>query len=250
MASAPDSPLDATLSTAPPEAADGPDGLADGPAANGAVAGGSAPGSSAPAGALRKPLAEKAKLLALFALIALLVKLSSPTRRGWNAGAILVAIGAAIRVWAAGHLTRDQRLTTSGPYQFTRNPFYLGRLFLLLGFALMSGLGVDFKQKRNWALWAIVLGALAFFFLGYMPRKEEREGGRLEEMFGADYREWKQNVPSLFPRLKPYSMNPRPWSYDLFRGGDDAFTGNKEGWTTLATAALALAFYLRKEGRF
>lgn len=205
--------------------------------------------ASARAGVLRKPGREKAKLLALFALIALLVKLSSPTRRGWGGGAILVAIGAAIRVWAAGHLTRDQKLTTSGPYQYSRNPFYLGRLFLLLGFAMMSGLGMDFKQKRNWALWAIVIGALAFFFGGYMPRKEEREGGRLEEMFGEDYRTWKENVPSLFPRLTPYVMNPRPWSYDLFRGGDASFTGNKEGWTTLATLALALAFYVRKESR-
>lgn len=245
-----DSPLDATLSAPAPESAVGPDGPL--PNVAGAREGSDADSGAPPsaAGALRKPLAEKAKLLALFALIALLVKLSSPTRRGWSAGAVLVAVGAAIRVWAAGHLTRDQKLTTSGPYQFSRNPFYLGRLFLLLGFALMSGLGVDFRQKRNWALWAIVIGALAFFFLGYMPRKEEREGGRLEEMFGEDYCTWKENVPSLFPRLSPYVMNPRAWSYDLFRAGDDSFSGNKEGWTTLATAALALAFYLRKEGRF
>jgi protein-S-isoprenylcysteine O-methyltransferase Ste14 len=201
-------------------------------------------------GFLGKPAREKGKLLALFCLIAILVRLSSPSRRGWGVGAILVAIGATIRVWAAGHLTRDQKLTTSGPYAYSRNPFYLGRLFLLLGFAVMSGLGFDLKQKRNVVVWAIVIGALAFFFLGYMPRKEEREGGRLEEMFGDDYREWKENVPSLFPRATPYVMNPRPWSYDLFRAGDGDHSGNKEGWTTLATAALSFAFYLRRQGGF
>jgi protein-S-isoprenylcysteine O-methyltransferase Ste14 len=196
-----------------------------------------------------KPLAEKGKLLALFGLIALLVRLSSPSRRAWGGGAVLVTLGALIRVWAAGHLTRDQRLAVSGPYQYTRNPFYLGRLLLLLGFGMMTGVGADTKDKRNWGLWAVLAGALGYFFRVYMPRKEEREGGRLEEMFGDEYREYRDNVPSLFPRLSPHVTNPRPWSRDLFLGGDGSFTGNKEGWTTLATFALALAFFGRRKDR-
>ncbi len=189
-------------------------------------------------GIVRKPLAEKLKLLALFALIGALIWYSAPRQPYFAIGAVLTVIGALIRVWAGGHLTRDQRLTTSGPYQFTRNPFYLGRFFVLIGFALMSGL-------QNPVVWAIFLIGLGFFFFVYMPRKEQREGGRLAQMFGPDYEIWKKNVPSLFPRPTPYKMNPRPWSRELFSGGDDQFTGNKELWTTLATFALIGLFYLR-----
>ena len=52
---------------------------------------------------------------------------------------------------------------------------------------------------------------------------------------------------NCFPRLTPYRMNPRPWSRDLFMGGDAQFTGNKELWTTLTIIVLVIAFYLRME---
>jgi protein-S-isoprenylcysteine O-methyltransferase Ste14 len=194
-----------------------------------------------------KPVIEQLKLIALFAVIGALVYSSKPTPTSFAVGAVLVTIGAFIRVWAGGHLTRDQKLTTSGPYQYTRNPFYLGRLFLIIGFAIMSGLSNDFSKTYNIVIWAILLGALAFFFLGYMPRKEKREGGRLKEMFGPDYEVWKSNVPQLFPRLTPYVMNPRPWSRELFMGGDDQYTGNKELWTTIATFVLVGLVFLRMQ---
>ena len=88
-----------------------------------------------------KSLQEKIKLILLFALIAALIYFSAPTHLSFAIGVVLVFFGTAIRVWAAGHLRRDQTLTTSGPYAHSRNPFYLGRLLLLLGFAVMSGLG-------------------------------------------------------------------------------------------------------------
>jgi protein-S-isoprenylcysteine O-methyltransferase Ste14 len=202
---------------------------------------------SARTGFFYKPLIEQLKLIALFVLIGALVYFSAPTRNSFLAGAILVAIGTVIRVWAAGHLTRDQRLTTSGPYQYTRNPFYLGRFLWIIGFAVMSGLGADLSQTRNIVLWVIVGVALIFFFAFYMPRKERREGGRLREMFGPDYETWKSHVPSLFPRPTPYVMNPRRWSRELFLGGDDQFSGNKELWTTIAVIGLVIAFLVRLE---
>lgn len=196
-------------------------------------------------GVAHKPLAEKLKLLALFLAIGALVYFSHPVMPNFAIGAILVFIGAAWRVWAAGHLTRDQRLTVSGPYEYSRNPFYFGRFLLIIGFGLISGLGSDLSKIQNVVLWAIFLGALIFFFFGYMPRKEKREGGRLKKFFGPDYEKWSANVPSLFPRFTPYKMNPRPWSKQLFMGGDENYTGNKELWTTIATAVLVVLFYLR-----
>lgn len=191
-------------------------------------------------GALHKPLIEQLKLVALFALIAALIYFSAPKMPSFAIGLALVAVGTLIRIWAGGHLTRDQQLTTSGPYQYTRNPFYLGRLLLIVGFGVMSGLG-------NIVAWAILIVALVIFFVWYMPRKEQREGGRLLKMFGPDYERWKANVPSLFPRLTPYTMNPRPWSRELFMGGDERFTGNKELWTTLGIIGIAALFFWRMQ---
>lgn len=189
-----------------------------------------------------KPLVEKLKLIALFALIAALIYLSHPTPLLFGIGAVVTVIGALIRVSAAGHLTRDQRLAVSGPYAYTRNPFYLGRLCVLVGFALMSGL------QNPW-VWGIFIIGLAFFFLGYMPRKEKREGGRLEQMFGEQFAQYRKNVPSLFPRVTPYrdpfTTEKRPWSRELFYGGDASYSGNKELPTTLVTLLLIALFFVR-----
>lgn len=186
-----------------------------------------------------KPLIEKLKLFVLFLLIGALIYFSEPQWNLFIPGAILTFLGAMVRVWAGGHLTRDQRLTTSGPYQYTRNPFYLGRFMVLLGFGLMSGFW------NNPVLWVIYIVCLLFFFVGYMPRKERREGGRLETLFGDDYRNWRDNVPSLFPRFNPYKTVDRKWSKELFFAGDSSYSGNKELPTTLVTFLLIALFFIR-----
>lgn len=192
-----------------------------------------------------KPIIEQLKLVAVFAAVGIILYLSKPTPIGLLVGGAFAIIGTLIRVWAGGHLTRDQRLTTSGPYQYTRNPFYLGRLLLIIGFAVMAGIGNDLRDWRNIVLIAVIVISLVVFFGFYMPRKEDREGGRLKKLFGPDYEKWKSNVPSLFPRLTPYVMNPKPWNKDLYMGNSADFMGNKEVWTTIANLALVLLFYVR-----
>ena len=192
-----------------------------------------------------KPIIEQLKLVAVFAMVGLILFFSKPTPVGFIIGAVFVVVGTLIRVWAGGHLTRDQRLTTSGPYQFTRNPFYLGRLLIIVGFAFLAGIGGNLTEPRNLILCAAIIVALFVFFAYYMPRKEAREGGRLKKLFGPDYETWKNKVPSLFPRLTPFVMNPRPWNKDLYFGNSADFMGNKEVWTTIANLALVALFYLR-----
>jgi protein-S-isoprenylcysteine O-methyltransferase Ste14 len=196
-------------------------------------------------GALGKPFIEQLKLLVVFLLLGVILYFSKPTVQSFAVGAVFVIIGTLIRVWAGGHLTRDQRLTTSGPYQYTRNPFYLGRLLWIVGFAVMAGIGIDFNNPRNLVLWAVVILTICVFFAYYMPRKEAREGGRLAKLFPEDYNRWKANVPSLFPRVTPYVMNPRPWNKDLYMGNSAEFMGNKEVWTTLIVIVLMILFYVR-----
>ena len=181
---------------------------------------------------------EKAKIVLVFVLIGFLVSLSRPRPELFGPGLGLVTMGAALRIWAAGHLTRDQRLSTSGPYQHLRHPFYLGRLLLLSGFALMSGL-------QNPVVWAVCGAGLVFFFAGYLPRKERRENGRLELLFGEEFKMWRANVPALWPRLKPFVMHKRPWSWKLFLGGDGRYPGNKELPAVLAVVVLSGLFYWR-----
>ena len=197
-----------------------------------------------------KPLVEKLKLLALFALIIATIYFSRPTWELFIPGALITLAGALVRVWAAGHLTRDQRLAVSGPYQYTRNPFYLGRFLVLIGFALMSGLSFSgTSQNAGWILWAIFAVAVGFFFFGYMPRKERREGGRLAKLFGEQFEKYRASVPSLFPRVTPYkdpfTPEARRWSRELFFGGTDNFTGNRELPTTLVTFVLIALFFAR-----
>ncbi|MEO6907263.1 MAG: isoprenylcysteine carboxylmethyltransferase family protein [Abditibacteriaceae bacterium] len=193
-------------------------------------------------GVLGKPLIEKLKLLFVFICLGVIIWFSNPTLPYFIGGLALVVIGTLIRIWAGGHLTRDQKLTTSGPYAYSRNPFYLGRLLWIIGFAIMAGFPTGYA---TYVIYGILLVALIIFFVLYMPRKEAREGGRLKTFFGEDYETWKTNVPSLFPRLTPYVMNPKPWNSKLYFGNDGAIGGNKEIWTTLAVVVIAVLFFLR-----
>jgi protein-S-isoprenylcysteine O-methyltransferase Ste14 len=110
-------------------------------------------------------------------------------------------------VWASGHLIRNNELTTSGPYAYLRDPLYLGRLFLLIGFCVMG-----------WGnTWIILIVGLGVFFFNYMPRKYRKEMARLEDIFGEEYRRYAAYARSLIPRLSPYpAARKRAWRFDLF----------------------------------
>lgn len=170
------------------------------------------------------------KTLPLIAGSVLLVVLARPQPWSLAAGGVLVVLGEAARVWAAGHLNRNREVTTSGPYAYVRDPLYLGRLFLLVGFCLM-GWGYD---------WILLLAGLVVFFLNYMPRKHRKEMARLEERFGAQYRQYAEAVHSLVPRLTRYAgAQARDWSFHLF------WNENREQYLLGGVVLLALALIFR-----
>jgi len=103
-------------------------------------------------------------------------------------GLPILGVGAGLRIWAAGYLIRNIRLTTEWPYRYCRNPLYLGTALEWAGLLTMSCRPV---------LWLV--GAACYAIL-YIPtiRREERI---LAELFGLEYAHYCRSVPRFVPRL-------------------------------------------------
>jgi protein-S-isoprenylcysteine O-methyltransferase Ste14 len=116
--------------------------------------------------------------------------IARPTAHSLAASLLLVLPGLALRAAASGHVKKNEELTTTGPYAYTRNPLYLGSMFIAFGFALASrSLGI-----------AVALAVL--FALIYVPTilsEEEFLHARFPEFAAYAHR-----VPRLLPwRLRP-----------------------------------------------
>jgi protein-S-isoprenylcysteine O-methyltransferase Ste14 len=79
------------------------------------------------------------------------------------------------------------RIITSGPYRYTRNPMYLGHLIF------MMGLAVTF-----WSWFALLLLAARAVWFHRRVLHDER---RLEARFGAEYVAYKRQVSRWIPGI-------------------------------------------------
>jgi hypothetical protein len=163
----------------------------------------------------------------VYALVGLLAWLARPTPLDVSVGCVFLALGEALRLWAAGHLRKTVELVTSGPYRFTRNPLYLGRLLIFTGLCVMC--------RLPWGLhYAVLAGGYAVFFGYYLPRKERVEPARLAQVHGEAFERYRREVPALFPTLRPYSGAESPgWS-------SERMLRNREHWMVVALAAVSL----------
>lgn len=167
------------------------------------------------------------RLTATFGFIALLVYFATPEPVWVAVGFVIAAVGESIRFWAAGHLLKTKELITSGPYRYTRNPLYLGRLLILTGLCVMCRL----PYHANWVLLAV--GYVVFFFY-YMPRKERVEPARLRAVHGEAYDRYFKSVPALVPTFRPYAGGSNlGWS-------SDRMIRNREVWMVVGIIAIAL----------
>jgi len=156
-----------------------------------------------------RPVANVLRLAFLYAGIGVLIWLSRPTPWSVALGVPLIALGEAVRVWAAGYLIKTRELITSGPYRHTRNPLYLGR------FLILTGLGIAAWLPWGVNLVLLVLGWIGFFGY-YLPRKERIEPARLEETHGEPYRRYRDAVPPLFPRWGAWPAGSQSWKLENF----------------------------------
>ncbi len=173
----------------------------------------------------------RGRLLLLFAALATLAAFAKPNPLSLVAGGLLLVAGEALRIWAAGHLHKTERLITSGPYCWVRHPMYLGRLLLL------SGVGVAAWLPHYLSL-AVLAGGYALFFAYYLPRKERVEGARLALQHGVNYEAYREAVPALFPGRSSWKSGAEPWR-------KERFMRNREGLTSLVLLAYFLLLALR-----
>ena len=171
----------------------------------------------------------KIRLRLVWLLILPFLWYARPTLTSLLVGAGFAAVGLWIRAWAAGFIRKDERLATGGPYAHTRNPLYLGSLFLGVGVTVAGG------------QWIFVVLFLAFY-LGIYGQTIRGEAELLEELFGDDYRHYAERVPLLLPRVRAYRA-PDAEAGSRFSG--ERWRGNKE-YEALLGAVAAFAFlYLR-----
>lgn len=142
---------------------------------------------------LRKRL--KPRLLVVYALALALIVFAAPTPAGLVVGGVLIALGEGLRIWATGHLFKNDALTVEGPYAYLRHPLYMGTLLIACGFGVMA------RSDLTLALLGVFLVS---YFGYYMPYKNRIEGARLESRYGDAYRRYAVAVPSLLPRLHAY----------------------------------------------
>ncbi len=125
-----------------------------------------------------------------------------PNLRSIAMGAAVGVFGLLLRGYAAGYLKKQEVLTTTGPYAFTRNPLYLGSAILAAGAA--------------WAMHSwISAGVLGVYFASVYYVVMRREEGELYGHFGEAFEQYARTVPLFFPRLTPARLGDSAGAFAL-----------------------------------
>ena len=162
--------------------------------------------------------------------IVVLVLLASFVRREWLlAGFVVSMVGEFIQLWCFASLDKNATLTVRGPYTMVRNPMYLGRFFILLGFLMLLGNG-----------WLIL--AYTLFYWGYMQARVQREEAHLRPIFGAAYDEYCATVRRFVPGWPVAGKPVAFWDWRLFSQNN---AGRNLAVTLLVWAAIAAWALLR-----
>lgn len=192
---------------------------------------------------MRNPIRLKNLQLRLLPYIVIglvVLVLREPPTWGFALGLPLIAVGALLRSWGAGHLVKNDSLTTTGPYAHLRHPLYLGTLAVATGFALLLG-----------GLWTLALLAVVWpwFAFHYFPRKDRAESARLAALHGETFVRYHAAVPALWPRLRPWRGGPERSVPSAEPSGAawrlERYSDNNELGAVIAIVAALMMFGIR-----
>lgn len=151
-----------------------------------------------------------------FIFAAIVLYLATPSATSLASGMVIAIAGESIRLWAAGHLEKSKEVTSSGPYQYTRHPLYLGSSLIGIGMAIAS---------NSVVVVVIVVTYLALTLTAAMKSEE----AHLRDKFGDAYDAYAQNRGPSVHRV--FS-----WQRALY---------NREHHTMLGLAAGMIAFWIK-----
>lgn len=147
-------------------------------------------------------IAHKLRVPLGFAVAGSYLVLARPSWRSLAWGMAVAVLGLAIRAWAAGHLAKNQLLTTSGPYAHVRNPLYVGSLAMAAGFAVAG-------------MHAAVGAVLAVYFVLFLLPVVEEEERHLRKLFPG-YEDYARRVPKFLPRVRGGEASGRRFAFSLY----------------------------------
>ncbi len=137
-----------------------------------------------------------------FVLGAAFLWFADPVPWSLAAGLPVSLAGLGLRAWAAGHLAKNEQLTTSGPYAWLRNPLYLGTLLAAFGLVIAA---------QSVAVAAIFACAFGLIYLPVIELEEQH----LRSLFPA-FDEYAARVPMLIPR-RPAQPSSKPFRWSVYR---------------------------------
>ena len=138
-----------------------------------------------------------------FAFAGFYVWLARPTPRSIALGGALALPGLILRAFASGYVQKNEALTTSGPYAYTRNPLYLGSLIIAAGFAVAA---------RGWWIAAAMLALFVAVYLPVIHSEEEFLRQRFPQ-----FSDYAHQVPRLWPRIPSFRHRGGSFSWGLYR---------------------------------
>jgi protein-S-isoprenylcysteine O-methyltransferase Ste14 len=124
-----------------------------------------------------------------FLFVAFYLWRARPSAASIGLSLLLVAPGLLLRAYASGYVEKNDALTVTGPYAYTRNPLYLGSMMIAFGFAAASR-----------SLWVVIVLALLFVTI-YLPTIFSEEDF-LRATF-PEFDAYARRVPRLLPRPAP-----------------------------------------------
>ncbi|MBI4244881.1 MAG: hypothetical protein HY606_12395 [Planctomycetes bacterium] len=150
----------------------------------------------------------------------------------------LIFSGIMIRTWAAGHLAKNERLVTSGPYRFVKNPLYIGTSKIVVGVCLIAQ--GPLTRPGFQELFPMIVTAIFFvFFLAYyVPYKMKKEYKRLERLFPEEWKAYDAGVPDYIPNFKGYDSAGK-WDFS-------AYFNNSEHWTLASIVILVILLHFNE----